>query len=74
MSRAWADWPEEPLARRLREGDRVRVGDDLGTVTLTWRSPRGYDRPGEDFVRVELDGQAVTRRAAEVELIEEEER
>jgi hypothetical protein len=37
-------------------------------VSSTWRSPRGFQRPGEDWLRVILlDGRHVTRRAEEVE-------
>ena len=55
----------------MKPGDRVRHGRNHGTVLNTWRSPRGFDRPGEDFVRVRLDrGAAVTCRATELKLVQ----
>lgn len=64
----WANkWPPDPVRPRIRTGDRVRFQRRRGTVADSWRSPRGYEREGEEFLRIVLDnGIKLTCKASEV--------
>jgi len=55
VSRAWTDWPDDRVRRRIRAGDRVKFRRQRGTVLQTWRSGDSFSEPGEDYLRIELD-------------------